>query len=253
LDGPRLGLRWKPMARGKVTRDLLADVVRHETDAPADGLVSESHLSDACALASAHVTPTPPGRDVFVGWSTESDRLIELVYHARERDDVLTHQLVPSLRDTAELPMQPWSVLDLACTVPAGFELRSHDLRAGDLQVHWTQGRRFLSVRQLAMAQVVLGRTSLERLIADRQRQQPHYHPAGSIAQEVVAMHDGREIAARVGIARRPRRFFWNAGLAPQRVTLALHDSARDRIVIVEADDLALVRQVAGAVGGGAA
>jgi len=241
------------MARGKVTRHVLDDVLRDETDAPADGPMSADHLSDACALASAYLATTPPGREVFVGWSGDSSRLIELVYHARERDDVLMHELVPSLRDTADLPVQLWSVLNLACTVPAGFKLGSHDLRAGDLQLHWTQGRRFVSVRQLAMAEVVLGRTSLERLIADRQRQQPHYHPAGSIAQEVVAMHDGREIAARVGIARRPRRFFWNAGLAPQRVTLALHDSARDRIVIVEADDLALVRQVAGAVGGGAA
>ena len=242
LNGPRLGVRWKRVPREKVTGAFLQEVVRGEA--------GESAVVEVAGDSAVYLDQSVPGRDVYVAWFAESGRLLELVYHAQERDDVLMTQLVPGLKDVSSLAEQPWSVLDLSCTVPAGFELRSHNLRAGDLQLHWSQGRRFVSVRQIAMAAAMLGRTTLDALLG-QQQDLIHYRAEGPTEDEAILTSDGREHVGKCGLARRRRRFFWQAGLAPQRVTLALHDAARDRVVIVEADDPALARQVAGTVGGG--
>ena len=255
LDGPRLGIRWKKVAGGDVTRAFVERVVRDEVGPEAVGRVVQPPADDAGpagAIAAVYLDPELPPRDVYAAWAPGSGRVIELVYHALQRDDVLMRELVPSIRDTTVLPHQPWSVLDLTCAVPAGFELRSHELRAGDLQLHWAAGRRFVSVRQLALAEMALKRTTLEHLVREQQRRAHlHYSPDDAITDVQLAAEGGRELSGRLGRAHRRRRFFWKARLAPQRVTLALHDRTRDRIVIVEADKWELARDVALTVGGG--
>ena len=252
LDGPRLGVRWKRIPPDKVTQAYLKEIVRSEAGASSACEVvdlSPDHQAGSPAFAAARLDSATPGRDVYAAWFAESGRLIELVCHAHEREGVLMHQLVPSLRDTSTLPRQPWCVLDLACTVPTGFELRSHDLCAGDLRLNWVNGRRFISVRQLAMAQTVLRQTPLERLVQQAQRH-AQYRRVESVLPETVVTADGREIMGQSTLMRRRRRFTWRTDLATQRVTLALHDPDRDRIVVVEADDVALARDVAATVGG---
>lgn len=250
---PRLGIRWAKGEAKHATPDALERLVRREVDDPSNQQVK--HLPappDAGAIKHAAICldRRVPGRDVCAAWAADSDRLVQLVYHVRERDDVLMDEIIPTLRETVSLPWQRWAVLDLTCAVPAGFILESHELRAGDLQLKWRGRRGRLSVRQLALADRVLQRTTLEQLVCDRQREEHlEYSPQHPLSEVRLLAEDDRELLGLGGLALRKRRFFWRPGLAPRRFTLALHDETRNRVVVIEADDPSLARDVARTVG----
>lgn len=241
---PRLGLRWKKVGANHATREVREQIARREADADADLRVV--HLPDAVVCLDRRV----PGRDVCVAWSAPSGRLVQLVYHARERDDVLVDEIVPTLADMAAAPWQRWAVLDLSCAVPAGFVLESHSLRAGDLRLQWRNRRSCLAVRQLALADRILQRSTLEQLVQDQQREQHlQYAPQQRASTIDLVAEDQRVLSGFMGTALRRRRLFWRWRLAPRRCILALHDQARNRIVLVQADDDSLARDVARTVG----
>jgi hypothetical protein len=179
---------------------------------------------------------------VFVAHSGVSGRAIEIVHHVRRRDRLLEDSILPSLIDTRSDEARRWAVFDLACIVPGGFELATHRLNAGDLSLNFSCRRQVLNVRQIALAKMALDRMPLERWLAQQERAvAKHYRPSGDAVDSPMGQR-------RVSVRR--RRFGWMRWLPPQVITYARHDDQRDRLVLVQGNDDALLQQVAGTVGG---
>jgi hypothetical protein len=243
LDGPRLGLRWSAVKAKEFSPDVLRSIIRaeagEEAAANARALPDPDQPEDGADNLTS-LDRNSPGRDVHVWWSVE--RLIELVYHAPRRDNVLLDEIIPSLSDASRLSMRPWAVLDLACAVPKAFELVSHRLNAGDLSLEFADGKRFVVVRQIALAEMALRRTPLEKWLAQQQR--AGYRATGAPSSIDLTLRDGRSLSGLIGRFRRRLRL-----RGGDRVALALHDGARDRLILIDASDESLARDVAQTVG----
>jgi hypothetical protein len=100
--------------------------------------------------------PEPPGRDMWVAHSRLSNRNVELIYHAPSRDSMLQDDIAPTLIDSAASNEHRWSVFQLSCISPAGYALKSHELKAGDLSMTFARRHDQLSVRQIAIAWLAL-------------------------------------------------------------------------------------------------
>jgi hypothetical protein len=243
LDGPRVGLRWSAVKAKDFSPDVLRSIIRAEAgdraaqrarplpdpDQPDDGA---DHL--------VYLDPDPPGRDVHVWWGAE--RLLQVVYHAPRRDDVLLGEIIPSLSDGSLRSMRPWAVFDLTCAAPKAFTLISHRLNVGDLSLEFADGKRFVSVRQIALAEMALRRTPLAHWLAQQQR--AGYRATTDPSPIDLTLRAGRSISGLIGRARRRLRF-----RTGERVTLALRDEARDRLIFIDASDESLARDVAQTVG----
>jgi len=236
LDGPRLGLRWQTVEAKRATRQALERVAREEVGTKATRTVGD---------AVVYLDPEPPGRDIAVRWSLDSGRLIQIAYHARRRDDVLVGELLPSLADASAKDARPWAVFDLACAVPRELHLASHRLNAGDLELEFAGGRRFVNVRQVALAEIALRRLPIAGWLAEPRR----YRATEEPSPITIHARDGRSMQGFITSMRRRRRFFWSAATPAARVALALHDLTRDRLLLVEAGDESLARDVAATVG----
>ena len=248
LDGPRLGVRWSFIDPRNVTEETLRRVMREEAgdDAAKRAEPFPGLDQPGSAFASLlHLESDPPGRDVFVWWSGASDRLLELVYHTTVRDNILKEEVVKWLGDVLCLKMRPVAVLDLVCRIPSGMLLTSHRLNAGDVSLEFREGRRFVVVRQIALAEMALRRKPLAQWLAEQQRARgPRYRATGDAAPIELTFGDGRAVSGLIGRTRHRLQF-----LAGACATLALHDETRDRLVLVEASDDALAREVARTVG----
>ena len=245
---PRLGVRWSFIDARHVTEETLRRVIREEVsdDAakhaqPCPALEQPNDRADILLHLERH----PPGRNVLVWWSGASERLLELVHHATVRDDVFEGEVVRWLGDVSCLKMRPVAVFDLVCRVPSDLPLKLHQLNAGDLSLEFADGRRYVVVRQIAVAQLALHRLPLAQWLAEQQRGRgPRYRAAGEPSPLELTLRDGRAVSGLIGRMRRRLSF-----LGGECVTLALHDEARDRLVFVEASDEALARDVAETVG----
>ncbi|HYO07391.1 MAG TPA: hypothetical protein VER17_00330, partial [Tepidisphaeraceae bacterium] len=275
LHRPQIGLRWSRFhPEAATTTDFLRDVMRGEAGAAAAESARAGERDGGAALTFLdHETP---GRDVHL-WAAPSGRLLQIVYHAPRRDDVLERELLPTLAETAARPARPWSVYDLSCRVPAQYALVSHRLNAGDLTLRFVapagppapvtppgptdprgptdlhgpaalravrgpRRREFLNVRQIALARLALKRMRLAQWVDAQERDflNGRYKP---VAEMTVRQEVRRT-------SRRRRRFAFMPWLAPRVVTLARHDVARDRLIIVQASDESVATAVADAVGG---
>lgn len=247
MEGPRLGVRWSVVKAKAFSIDDLRSVIRAEAgDEAAERArpLPDTDQPDNGADTLVSLDRNPPGRDVYVWLAGE--RLLELVYHAPRRDNVLAGGLIPSLSDSSLSSMRPWAVFDLACAVPKEFSLSSHRLNAGDLTLEFSGGgRRFVIVRQIALAEMALRRTPLAQWLKEQQRaRRSRYRPPGSASPIDFTLSDGRGVNGLLGRMR--RRFLFGRG---ECVSLALHDTSRDRLVLVEASDESLACDVAQTVG----
>jgi hypothetical protein len=247
-----LGLRWSALKAKDFSPNTLRRVIREEAGDDAAARARPLHDPDQPedgADGLVHLDSTPPGRDVHVWWSG-SERLLEVVYHAAYRDNVLVGELIPSLADVSFLKMRPWAVFDLSCRVPAEFTLASRRLNAGDLALEFGHGQRFVTVRQVALAAIALRRAPLGNWLAELQREgRLRYRAIGAPSPVELRADDGRELNGLMGTVRLRGRFAWMSRLPAQRVAVALHDAARDRLVFVEASDEPLVIEVARSCG----
>ena len=75
------------------------------------------------------------------------------------------------------------------------------------------------------------------------------YKVMGEPSKISLETEDGRMLVGLIGRMRRRRRFWWSWGWSREAIALALHDAARDRVVIVESHDETVVRDVAKTVG----
>jgi len=246
LERPRLGLRWETL------RSLRADpgkAIEQAFNQEVGQLASQEVRDQAIAgadwdISRLYVEPEPPGRNVWIGFSRGSNRLLQIVQHVQRRENLLVDAILPALADSDPAVATPWSIFELSCIAPAGMQLRSQRLLAGDLSLTFADKHGWLTVRQVAVAELALARMKLERWLANQQElQRTHYVCDGPPT-------DARTTSAGlVARSRRRWRFFWNRRLPLELITYALHDKGRDRLVLLEGADDALIKLAANSVG----
>ncbi len=250
---PRMGLRWKLAGRKNfdaatwAMQSLQAEVGRLAAD-EAQPLVMATGEWPGSTI---YIEADPPGRDVWLGQSLVSNRVIEVTYHAHRRDRMLADTILPTLVDLNASRSMPWSVFHLRCLLPPGWKLETHRLHAGDLSLAFSRPGHKLSIRQVAMATLALARMPMDAWLLDQQKaDRKYFRPEGPITDTTMEI-GGRTIDARMSRSARRTRFFMLASVPKQRLTLAGVDVDEDRIVIVQGTDEAVVRQVASSVGAG--
>ena len=250
LSRARLAFRWTTPSRNLDLAKWADRTLRDEVGALAAGEAREFGVDGQdWRGAMLYVEPKPPGRDVWVALSPASGRLIEIVYSCRSDDHELADRILPSLRDSARSEAWGWRLFDLSCTSPAGYRLKSQLLNAGDLSLAFSRASQTLVVRQIALAKMALARRPLVKWLGAHERSSaPYYAPVGS-PREIAVDRDGDQLVGVQQEARLRQRFAWMWWLPRGQTTLALHDEARDRIVIVQGSEGALACEVAGSVG----
>ena len=194
--------------------------------------------------------PSPPGRDVWSGFSPVTGRLVQLIYFTDRRSSILRDRLLPTLVDHPRGRATPWAVFDLTLFAPAEASLIGHRFNAGDLALRFDGPVGQWSARQIAPASLAIGRQSLANWVTTPP---PAIGAADSYLSrfyrlDAVPTDTAMSTVAR-SLWRRRRRFFWRADLLPNRVVLGHVDSARDRILILEGSDEALLGEILGSMG----
>jgi hypothetical protein len=186
-----------------------------------------------------------------VSFSEKSRRAIEIIHHARRRDRMLADLVLPGAGDSAKGMPTAWDVFDLACTSPVGFRLLEHRLNAGDLSLSFGRKRERLTVRQIAVAELALARMGLAKWLAEQQAMsQQQYVPDGKL-KEVNWSACGGATDGVCRRLRRRRRFVWKWWVPEELVTCALHDSMRDKLIILQGTSETLLRDALLTVGAG--
>lgn len=249
LHRPRLGLRWRKAAGKRVKVDSLVSKAFIQEIGSLATEETRSAAPDAENWTGARLyeDKEPPGRDVWAGYSKKSKRLFQVVYHAHHRDRILTERVLPTLVDTEPGTPGEWSIFDLSCRTPAGLMLEKHRLNAGDLALMFQgtgRSKASLTVRQIAVAKLALQRRPLEKWVSDQVAWRGKHFRHEGAAKELQA----EPLVLRQRVVRR-RRFFFVWWKAPGYTVLAKHDVLRDRLVIVDATEESLAREVMDSVG----
>lgn len=242
---PRLGVRWKKESskRFKPEAAVLRAMAKETGESGSDRFAVRTPEKGQWQSPLLYEDREPPGRDVWVGYSQESSRLFQVVYHAHHRDAVLTQKVLPTLLDSAADTPREWSIFELSCKTPAPLVLAKHRLNAGDLSLWFTGPRgQAATVRQIAVAKLALQRRPLVRWIAEQAAWRGRYFKTAG--EPVEAGND----LFRQQIVRR-RRFVWMLWMARGYAVVALHDKMHDRLVVVDATDESLARELMDSVG----
>jgi hypothetical protein len=211
-----------------------------------------NHLPDAQAwvterLRKHGVLPsgTPPGEKRFTacGWAygvqSEEDKQTtywyaysapaELVLGVtvngvlpEKLREIVTEQVLPSLRATPVTGESVWAMYDLSFVVPAGFELTRRHLFAGDVALEFRRGRNeMLMVRQVYPGDLALGRRTLENWLKA--------YPFHEHRRLKVTNFDG-------ACCRGRKRLGFPLGWVKPRATCAVaqHDPQLNRLLIAE-------------------
>ncbi|HEX8323077.1 MAG TPA: hypothetical protein VF595_04110 [Tepidisphaeraceae bacterium] len=246
LHSARLGLRWKLAGRrgdpaAWAERALVDEVGKL---AAAEAIDYAMPDADEWSVSRLYHDPSPPGRDVWVGHSRRSNRLLQIVHHAAKRDTLFADVLLPSLTDTSVDAARRWAVFDLSFVTPANVAVQWYRFNAGDLSVGLADTKRNLTLlRQVGPASLALARQPLSewltRLPAATRRL---YHPIDRPEPTSLDV-DGRRLDGLRGVLRRKRRLFWLRTIAAEQTVLAFHDPRRDRIVIGQSADEPMLRE----------
>lgn len=254
LAKARAGLRWQRLASKAKVADAIDRALRDEVGSLA-AREARDVRDDRWDGAKLFVEPDPPGRDVFVGYSAASRRLLQFVYHVEKprRDRMLSDTLLSVLQDRSADEERTWSVFELSCRLDRSFKLESHKLLAGDLSLSFADSakpRREVAVRQVGVAQLALQRSPIEQWLRRQQSTRGKHYRAAKAQDEIeLTAIDGRALQGVCGRMSRRRRFFFMRSLPRELLTLALHDEARDRLVIVQSNDEKLACEVTATVG----
>jgi hypothetical protein len=250
LDRQRLGVRWQSVRKKPDTaalKRLVADAMKREVGQLAFDESTESS-SDEWPVSRLYIEPDPPGRDVWIGYSPHSQRVVELAYQAERREPTLADMLVPSVRDKGQgQGALEWSVFWHNVVLPSPMKLAGQRLNVGDLSLTFATEQGDLIVRQMAAAKLALSRRSLEgwlRLLAE-----PKRHRAVGEAEEVSIEAGGATCTGLRQRHVRRRRFFWMRWIPSGFVTYVLRDEQHDRLILLRAPDESLGSAVAAGVG----
>ena len=247
---PRLGLRWQALKRKADPAKAVQLAMRNEVGALA---AEEARLlapdTDLWKSQHLYIEPNPPGRDVYSVYSQVSNRLLQVAYHAHRREHILASVILPTLVDLPLDRAARWSIFDLNCIVPGGMQLQSHRLNAGDLGLTFADRYHQITIRQIAVAQLALQRQSLDGWITDQQKSTRRYHiPTGIFSDTSIEVNQ-RELPARRTQAKKRLRYAILSHHPKIYTTLAAHDPARDRLVLLHGSDESLLREIAISVG----
>ncbi len=247
LQRPRLGVRWQTL---KKNADVAKSVERAMRDEVGELATKESCPADppgeGWQAGRLYIEPEPPGRDVWIGFNRGSGRLFQVIHHVRRRDRVLVDSILPTFADgvTGE-----WSIFDLSCRVPDSAKLVAPKLNVGDLSLEFEIDRKPLIVRQIAVASVALARQSIGRWLAAQQAaKKKHYRPIEQ-PQSIEWMIAGQSLEGIRRTMTRRRRHVLLRWKPKSLIGVALHDVARDKLLILEAADEKTLRTVAETVG----
>lgn len=257
LHRPRLGVRWfTPRSRRADPRKAVMDALRNEVGMLASEEATEYTPSGGdWEHGLLYLEPEPPGRDVWTGYSRASDRVVQVVHHARRRDGLLREKIAPTVRDALKAEPRRWSVFELSCQVGADWKLKTHELKAGDLALEferklgWGRVRDWMLVRQMAVARLALQRRPMEKWLEDIQkRERKLYRSCGEAEPAQISLLE-REVSGLGAEMRRRRRFIFMRLLAPRVYTLVLHDEARDRLVTLHGTDERALAELGAGIG----
>ena len=245
LSSPRLGVRWRKAARGdpaawadKALRDELgtlsaAEAVNVAMASPDDWKVARLYLDDE-----------PPGRDVFVGWSARSGRVVEIVYNVAERDYALSDDILPTLADTTPESAQTWSIFGLTLSTPPGLLLQSFALNAGDLSLTFADKNAQTTLRRIGPASLALSRQPLSRWLSALSKAQKKMYRAPPNGDSTTLAARGRSLPGLHATISRRRRLCWAWFVPKQMTAMAIHDTANDRLLIGSSPNESLLRKM---------
>jgi hypothetical protein len=255
---PRLGLRWQtPRLPKKTAKKNGMDAVSFAVQSALRNEVGQLAAAEAKEFAAVgdwqspllYVEPQPPGRDVYSVFSRTSGRLLQMVYHAHRRENILAGSILPTLQDLPIDRAALWSIFDLNCVIPGGMQLKSHRLNAGDLGLSFADRFNEVTVRQIAVAQLALQRQPLDAWIRDQQKLNGRFHRSPGTIADISITIGTRELPARIGEMRRLMRYTWLWNQPRVLHTSGLFDSDRDRLVLLHGTDQSLLREIARTVG----
>jgi hypothetical protein len=253
LHRPRLGLRWhrprgrKFSAEAWAKKAMLAEVGQLAAAESREHSLPEGNWNGS----RLYIEPEPPGRDVWVAQSGISSRAVEIIHHAHRREHVLVEKVLPTLVDqSADRPM-PWAIFDLSCIVPSDLPLLSQQLNVGDRSLTFGKDRRrWLMVRQVAAAKdLALRRMPIEKWLLNQQRTREKHYKIVGVQEELEIDAGGRMLKGLSGAMIRRTRFAFMRWIAEFVFTAVLHDTTRDRLVLMQGTDEELVQAVAQTVG----
>ncbi len=231
LTRPKLGMRWKTLkSKTDVAKSVESAMVDEVGRLAANETVDTTPPGDEWQAGKLYIEPDPPGRDVWVGYSRATKRLVQVVYHVQGRDRVLPDQVLPTLADESA----DWAIFDLSCTPLPGSVLEKHRLNVGDLALEFHADRKPLVIRQIAVASVALTRQPIERWLAAQQLTRKKFYRPIEQPQPI-------EIGGLKGVSRRivrRRRHFLMRSLQKTLIGVALLDESRDKLLIVEAPEM---------------
>lgn len=255
LTSARLGLRWEAVSSKVDAKSLIHSAMLNEVGELA---TKEARSHEAPRLAAGesegpygllYQDSEPPGRDVWIGYSAASKRLIQLSYHATTRDRVLANDIIPTLEDQEDAQAQRWSVFDLSCETPSEFSLASHQMNAGDLRLSFTASkRREISIRQIGPAKLALSRQPLEKWLQTQLSSRQKLYRANELEKTTVELR-GQPVEALRVVQTRRRRAFLHRSLPLELFTYALHDETRNRLVIIQTSDDAFTKRLFAGIG----
>jgi hypothetical protein len=261
LKSPRIGLRWTTLGKRADPAKFVRGAMLAEIGKLATAEAVEHTPGDAFTHGLLYVEKDPPGRDVFVGFSKATRRVVEVVLHVRAVGEVdeknpkqrrerelplhmLSADLLPTLQDDAS--RTAWSIFDLRFTLPeAGWTLAKQRLNAGDLTMELTRKRHVLIVRQIGPARLALKRQEAKQWVTIHGLLWKQMYKSSG---EGLGTRDEPKLLASVKLVRR-RRFFFARWAPPVRYIAMHHDEARDRLVLIDADDASLIDKVLPTVG----
>ncbi len=250
----RLGVKWSTprgarQGKSQEVRKHIATRMIEEVGKLAAEEAKDFAMPGGWEHSRLYAEPHPPGRDVWMGYSPVSGRVCELVYHANRRDRALENAILPKLHDEPADQAMPWSIFEWSCAVPPDMPLLRQQLHAGDLSLTFAGKGRELTIRQLAVARIALNKRPLDKWLAVQQRIHRKTHRPMEKPSE-VELPIGENVAKGLFAMMRRR---WRYGFAtwhPARLaTFALHDAARDRLVLSISSDRELAERAIATLG----
>jgi hypothetical protein len=241
---PRLGMRWTTPARNFDAQTWAKKALIEEVGQLA-AQAAKPCPTDYWKTSLLFSEPDPPGRDVWLALGNVSGRTMELVHHVTVDEPSQMEALRRQLADSPPADELLWSVFDLSCKTPPGYRLESKLLNAGDLRLTFTDDSQHLTVRQIAVAHLALKTMPLEKWL--EQQQLPHeknYRLTGPPSPICFT-----ETLHGLACQLHRRRKLWQRRLPAEIYILALHDTQRGKLIVVEADTKLSAEQFAKTVG----
>jgi hypothetical protein len=244
LHGPRLGMRWTTAKAIDIDR-ALSDEVGKLAAEEAIAVDRQGWLN-----AKLYIEPKPPGRDVWIAQSNASKRVIQLTLHRKANERSKLSGMVEKLSDIANEPELTWAVFDLSCKAAAKWKLSSKALNAGDLALSFSDGSESLTCRQLALAQIALKRQPIDRWLSDLQQpHKPRYRADDATTAIQWTTVDGRDLCGVAGTMSRKSWLGWAWHLPRRWSFVAVHDEARDRLVLAQSTRADALEDVCRSIG----